>query len=142
MVPPHSSQIFVYANSFENLLQDFCPFCIFFICLHFLYQYTFWNFLIYHLGARILVPDKWVFLRSSLYTIWQNITKRNLHCFVLLYTIFIIPLCSCKLLRYYVSDLISWKIFVNDFNSTVNFPFLIFSFLSANAKLHFPHNVF
>ena len=28
----------VHANSFEKLLQDFCPFCILFICLHFFYQ--------------------------------------------------------------------------------------------------------
>ena len=65
MVPPHFSHIFVYGNNFEKLLQDFCPFCIFFICLHFLYQHTIWNFLIYHLGVRIPVPDKWVLLRSS-----------------------------------------------------------------------------
>ena len=88
MVPPHSFQIFFNANSFEKLLQDFCPFCIFFICLHFLYQYTFWNFLIYHLGVRIPVPDKWVFLGSSLCTIWQNITKRNLHYFFSLYNFY------------------------------------------------------
>ena len=102
----------------------------------FLYQYTIWNFLIYHLGVRIPVPDKWVFVRSSLYTILQNITMRNyfsdLRCFVLLYTVFIIPLCSCKFLRYYVSNLISWKIFENDFNSMVNIPLSYIFILSTN----------
>ena len=68
------------------------------------------NFLIYHLGVRTPVPDKWVFLRSSLIR------------FVSLYTIFIIPLCSCKFLRYYVLNLISWKIFVNDFNPFTKIP--------------------
>ena len=46
MVPPHSSQIFVYTNNLEKLLQKFCPFCIF--ILHYLYQCTNQNFLIYH----------------------------------------------------------------------------------------------
>ena len=85
-----------------------------------------WNFLIFHLGVRISVPDKWVFLRSSLNMIWQNITMITMSnyfsefaLFCLLYTIFIIPFCSCKFLRYYVSNLMSWKIFVNDFNSMV-----------------------
>ena len=149
MVPPHSSQIFVYANSSEKLLQDFCPFCIFFICLNFLDQYTTRNFLIYHFGVRIPVPDKWVFLRSSLYTIWQNITMSSYFSefalffffffFFLLYTIFIIPLCSCKFLGCYVSNLVSWKIFVNDFTSMVNIPFCyIFIF----QQITFSHNVF
>ena len=136
MVPPHSSQNFVYANSFEKLPQDFCPFCIFFICLHFPLPVYYLNFLIYHLGVRIPVPDKWVFVRSSLYTILQNTTMRNyfsdLHYFVLLYTVFIIPLCSCKFLRYYVSNLISWKIFENDFNSMVNIPLSYIFILSTN----------
>ena len=35
---PPASQIFVYTNSLEKLLQNFCPFCIF--ILHFLYQCT------------------------------------------------------------------------------------------------------
>ena len=103
-----------------------------------------WHFLISHLGVRIPVPDKWVCLRSSLYTIWQNITMSNyfseftLFCFAL-YN-FIIPLCSCRFLIYYVSNLISWKIFVNDFNSVVKIP-LSYIFIFVN-KLHFPHNVY
>ena len=64
----------------------------------------------------------------------------NLHYLVLLCTSFIIPLCSSKFLRYYVSNLISWKIFGNDFNSMVNIP-LSYIFIFVN-KVYFPHNVF
>ena len=66
MVLPHFLQILVYANSCENLLQDFWFFCILFIFNISSTIFTFWNFLIYHLGVRIPVPDKWVFLRSPL----------------------------------------------------------------------------
>ena len=64
-----------------------------------------------------------------------------MHFFVSLYTIFISPPCSCKFLRYYVSNLISWKIFVNDFSSMVKIP-LSYKFILFFNKLHFLHNVF
>ena len=38
MAPPYSSQISVYANSFEKLLQDIYPFCI---LSYFIYLFTF-----------------------------------------------------------------------------------------------------
>ena len=100
-----SSQIFVYANSFEKLLQDFCPFCILFICIHFLYQCT--NLKFPHLPFGCQNPSSWQMSLSHFFlnTIWQNITMSNslnLHYFASLYTIFINPLCSCKFLKYYV----------------------------------------
>ena len=74
MVPPHSSKIFVYANSFEKLPQNLCPLCILFICIHLLYQCT--NLKFPHLPFGCQNPSSWKMslLRSSLYTIWQNIT--------------------------------------------------------------------
>ena len=67
MVPPHSSQIFVYAFSafLEKLIQDICPFCILFVYISST-SLLIWNFLICHLGVRVPVHDKWIFLRSSL----------------------------------------------------------------------------
>ena len=52
-----------------------------------------WNFLICHLGDRVPVPERWVFLRSSLIRFdtilpWVIISL-NLHYFVSLYIIFI-----------------------------------------------------
>ena len=135
-----SSQIFVYVNSFEKLLQDFCPFCILFICTHFLYQCT--NLKFTDLPFGFQNPSSWQMSLSQVFfiTIWQNITMSNslnLHYFVSLYTIFIIPLCSCKFLKYYVSNLkhVSWKIFVNDFNPMAKIP-VPYNFIFVN-KWHF-----
>ena len=88
MVPPHSSQVFVYANSFEKLLQDVNPFCISFICLHFLYQVT--NLKFPHLPFWVSESQ---FLKISLSLVFCNdeiqprvIISLNLHYFVSLFS--------------------------------------------------------
>ena len=69
MVPPGSSQIFVYANIFEKLLQDF-----FFLFSLFVYIFSnsllIWNFLRFIIrvsGSESMTNHhNWVFLKSSL----------------------------------------------------------------------------
>ena len=100
MVPSHSSQIFVYAKSFEKLLQNICPFCILFICFHFLYQFINLKFPHLPFGCQNLRLVKWVFLRSSLITFdkiqpWVIISL-NLHYFLF------------ALYNFHIGTLIAW----------------------------------
>ena len=123
---PHLPRsLFTPIYSFEKLFQDFCPFCILFIFVYISStRILVWNFLIYYLGVRIPVPDKWIFLGSSLYDLANYNHFLNLHYFISLYAIFIIPPYSCKFLKYYVSNLthVSWKICVNNFNPMAKIP--------------------
>ena len=120
LVPPHSSQILAYANSFEKLLQDFCPLCIILICIHFFYQCTILK--CPHLPFGCQNPNSWQISLSRVFlnTIWQNITMNNyfskfaLFCFALYNFHNSTLLVSSSDIN--VSNLILWKIFENDFN--------------------------
>ena len=83
----------------------------------------------------------------------------NLHYFVSLYTIFISPPCSCKFLRYYVSNLISWinimknickwfqfngqnSFLINSFYFSTNYIFLRMFFSFTIPYLHSYYMIF
>ena len=129
MVLPHSSHSLFTPVVWKNCFRIF-------VLLYFIYLFTF-HFFIYHLGARIPVPDNWVFLRSSLCTVWQNIPMSNyfsefaLFCFalynfhnstLLLYVPQILCVKLNILKKYLWIILIQWSKFL----------FLIFPFWSTN----------
>ena len=96
LILPRSLFTIVYTNSFEKLIQDICPFCISFICLHFLYQLTDLKFP--HLPFGCQNPSSWKMSLSQviLSKSWQTITMSNyfsefaLFCFAL-YNFYIPP---------------------------------------------------
>ena len=125
-------------NSYEKLLQDFF-FSVFYlfvlsVCYLFfkfplpVFVFEISSFTICVSESQFLTNESFsglLYIRFDKIYPWVIISL-NLHYCVSLYTIFIIPLCSCKFLRYYVSNLISWKIVVNDLIKLLKLLFLIF----------------
>ena len=144
MIPLHSFQIFVYANSFEKLLQYFHPFCILFICLHFPYQCTNLKFPYLPFGCQN--PSSCRMSLSQVFFIYDFTKYNHAQIFLWICTILFCSIYSFHnstlllWVPHYVSNLTSWKTFVNDFNSMVKIH-LCYIFIFVNT-LHFPHNVF